>query len=270
MPLHIKSKLILKATLFCVVFTLILIIFSFFKSFLPDNFERLAHGILGTIAAILSTIIFIKLDKITFAEVGLKYEKDTLKKFFSGILLGIVIMGLCVSNVIYFSDLEMNMNSNSNILNFLICTLPLIPLAFMEEVVFRAYPLSILKEKYGVRNSVYFSSLLFALYHIANGWTIQNSFLGAGVWGIIYGITAIYSNGIAMPTGLHFAANLTTSAFGITDNSFNIWTLKQNNGDSLENFQSSELMTWIPQIALLIFGILCTEWYIRRGKNIQP
>ena len=136
----------------------------------------------------------------------------------------------------------------------------------MEEVGFRAYPLMILKDKVGVRNSIIITSVLFALYHIANGWTIQNSFLGAGVWGIIFGLAAIYSNGISMPTGMHYAANLTTSAFGISDDSFNLWTLKQYNGLTLKNYQSSELTTFIPQISLLILGLLCMEWYLRK-KN---
>ncbi len=259
-----KTKYILKATLFCIVFTGIFIIFSFFKSLVPDKFERLAHGALGTVAAILTTFLFIKFDKKSFADIGLLFEKRTLAKFFLGVLLGIAIMGLSVLFVIYFSDLIIDSNTNSNILIFLFWTLPLIPLAFMEEVGFRAYPLLLLKDKTSIRNSIIITSILFALYHIVNSWTIQNSFLGAGVWGILYGLAAIYSNGISMPTGLHYAANLTTSAFGVSNNSFNIWTLKQKDGTTLENYQSSELMTLIPQLALLIFGIICMEWYLRK------
>jgi uncharacterized protein len=259
-----KTKYILKATLFCIVFTVIFITFSFFKSFIPVKFERLVHGGLGTIAAVLATFLFLKFDKKSFADIGLIFEKSTLTKSFLGVLLGIGIMGVSVLYVIYFSDLKIVSNTNSNILNFLFWTLPLIPLAFMEEVGFRAYPLLLLKDKTGIRNSIIITSILFALYHIANGWTIQNSFLGAGVWGILYGLAAIYSNGISMPTGLHFAANLTTSAFGVSNNSFNIWTLKQKNGAALENYQSSEMTTLIPQLALLIFGIICMEWYLRK------
>jgi uncharacterized protein len=258
------AKYILRATLFCIVFTGIFITFSFFKSLVPDQFERLAHGVLGTIAAVLTTLLFIKFDKKSFAGIGLLFEKSTLLKFFTGVLLGIGIMGLSVLSVIYFSDFKIDSNTNSNILKFLFWTLPLIPLSFMEEVGFRAYPLLLLKEKTSIRGSIIITSILFALYHIANGWTIQSSFLGAGVWGIVYGLAAIYSNGISMPTGLHYAANLTTSAFGVSNNSFNIWILKQNNGDTLENYQSSEMTTLIPQLALLIFGIICMEWYLRK------
>lgn len=259
---------ILKAILFCLVFTGLFIIFSFSKSSFPDKFERIVHGTIGTIAALLTTFLFVKFEKKTFANIGLIIEKTFLKKFFWGVLAGIALMGVLTLSVIFSSNFKVETNSNSNIPNFLLWTLPLIPLAFMEEVGFRAYPLIILKDKTSIRNSIIITSILFALYHVANGWTIQNSFLGAGVWGIIYGLAAIYSNGISMPTGMHYAANLTTSAFGISNDSFNIWILKQDNGTSLENYQSSQLTILIPQISVLLLGICCMEWYIRK-KNYR-
>lgn len=173
-------------------------------------------------------------------------------------------MGLMIGSVIYFSHLKIALNNNSSLLNFLFWTSPLILLSLMEEVGFRAYPLMILKNKVGLRMSIIITSLLFAVYHIANGWTIAGAFLGPGVCGIIFGLSAIYSNGISMPTGIHYAFNLTTSAFGITNSSFNLWVLKQNDGLPLRNFQNSQLTTLIPQIALLIFGIICMEWILRK------
>jgi len=255
---------IIKAILFCIVFTGLLILLSFFKSSVPDKFERIAHGTIGTTAALLATFIFLKFDKKTFTDIGLVIEKTSLKKFFLGIFVGITLMGILALSVIFFSNFKIETNSNSNILNFLLWTLPLIPLAFMEEVGFRAYPIIILKDKTGIRNSIIITSILFALYHVINGWTMQNSFLGAGVWGIIFGLTAIYSNGISMPTGLHYAANLTSSAFGISEGSFNLWVLKSKDGLTLENYQGSQLTNLIPQISLLIFGTICMEWYLRK------
>ena len=166
------------------------------------------------------------------------------------------------------SGFKIETNAKSSFANFILWTLPLIPLAFMEEVGFRGYPLSILKNNFGIRNTIIITSLLFACYHIANGWTFQNSFLGAGVWGIIFGLAAIYSNGISMPTGLHYGVNLITAAFGISDKSFNIFILKQKGGQSLENYQSSQLATLIPQISIFIIAIILMELYLRK-KNYR-
>ena len=256
-----------KAILFCVVFTGIFVILSFSKSFVADKFERIAHGVIGTCAAVFTTFIFVKFDNTNFADIGLKLEKQSLVRFFLGVLAGILLMGILSLSVITFSHFKIEPNSNSNFLNFLFYTLPLIPLAFMEEIAFRGYPLRKLKEQKGVRYAIIITSVLFGMYHIANGWTIQNSVLGAGVWGIIYGIAAVYSNGIAMPTGVHYAANLTTAAFGITPGPSNIWILKSKDGLGLDNYQSSEFMTMIPQISLFIFGVFLMEWLIKRNTK---
>ncbi len=264
---HSKTAILVKAILFCLLFTILLILFSFSKSFLPAQYERLIHGSLGSLAAILTTILFLKIDKSTITDSGLSYQKTTIKHFLWGLLIGLVLMGLLTVSVILASGFIIELNSKTSFPNFIFWTLPLIPLAFMEELGFRGYPLIILKKTFGIRPSIVMSSFLFACYHLANGWTIQNAFLGAGSWGMIFGLTAICSKGISMSTGLHVAANLTTSAFGISDRSYNIWVLKQNNGLSLENYQSSPLEILLPQISLLMLGILAMEFYLRK-KNI--
>lgn len=262
-----RINYILKAFLFCIVFTGLFIAFSFAKNFFPEKQERLVHGIIGSIAAFLTTFLFLKPDKKSFADIGLLLNKNTLTKFFKGVLAGTGLMGLLVLSVIYFSGFNIELNANSDILNLFIFTLPLIPLAFMEELAFRAYPLYILKDRTGARYAIIITSVLFALYHIVNGWTIQNAFLGAGSWGILYGLAAVYSNGIAMPTGMHYAANLVTAAFGVSGNSFNPWILKYKDGSNPENYQTGQLVILIPQLIILLTGIICVEWYLRKNTR---
>ena len=176
-------------------------------------------------------------------------------------------MGLLTTSVLYFSNVTIEANPRSNVWHFLLLTFPLIPLAFMEELGFRAYALQILKDKIGIRLSIVITSILFALYHIANGWTIASSFYGPGVWGLVFGLAAVYSKGIAMPTGIHYAANLTTSAFGIANNTVSIWTIKQ---PSIPATKSGiiDWLTIISAFALLAFAIICIEVYVRQ-KNYR-
>jgi uncharacterized protein len=260
-----RTQYMMKAILFCAVFTGIFIVFSFAKSFIPDNVERLAHGIIGTLAAFLTTGLFLKFDRKRFADIGLKFQPNTIPKFFTGVIAGIGVMGLLATSVLYFTNAVIAANPNSNLLNFLVMTLPLLPLAFMEELGFRAYPLEILKDKTGVRLSIIITSLLFALYHIANGWTIAGSFLGPGVWGLVFGLAAVYSRGIALPTGLHYAANLTISAFGGSGNTVSLWTVQQSvNAPAKQG--GIDWITILPALALLVLAIACIELYLRR-KN---
>lgn len=262
----IKATYIFKSIIFCVVFTGLLVIFSFLKSFIPNKFERFAYGTIATFVSLLTTYIFLRFDRKSFSDIGLKFEHSTVIKFIVGILIGIGLMGLIAMFVIYFSNFKIELNKNSSLVNFLFWTSPFILLAFMEEVGFRAYPLTLLKNKLGIRMSIIITSILFALYHIVNGWTVAGAFLGPGICGIVFGLAAVYSKGISMPTGIHYAFNLTTDAFGVSNQSFNLWVLTQKDGTSLANHQTSKIIELIPAISLFIFGIICMEWLLRNKK----
>jgi len=260
---NIKTKYIFKSVLFCVAFTGLLVIFSFAKGFIPNEFERLAHGVIGTLAAFLATVLFLKFDKKQFSDIGLTFERTTIVKFFAGIIIGVVIMGMLAMGVIYFSNMTVQVNLRSNVWYFLLMTLPLILLAFMEELGFRGYPLQILKDRIGIRLSIIITSILFGLYHIVNGWSIASAFCGPAVWGLIFGLAAIYSKGIAMPTGIHYAANLTTSAFGAKNTTASIWTVTQPD-EAIVKHKGIDWSTILPSLVLLIFAVICIELYMRR------
>jgi len=260
---NIKAKYIFKSVLFCVAFTGLLVIFSFAKGFIPNEFERLAHGVIGTLAAFLATVLFLRFDRKRFSSIGLTFERNTVVRFFVGVITGVVIMGLLAMSVIYFTNVEIKVNQGSNLLHFLLVTAPLLPLAFMEELGFRAYPLQILKDRIGIRLSIIITSILFGLYHIVNGWSIASSLYGPAVWGLIFGLAAIYSKGIAMPTGIHYAANLTTSAFGAKNTTASIWTVTQPD-NAIVKHEGIDWSTILPSLVLLIFAVICIELYMRR------
>lgn len=256
-----KARYILKAILFCVVFTGIFMLLSSTLNFAPRRLERLAYGIIGTLAALITTFLFLKFDRKKFSDIGLTVQRSSVVKFFAGVLSGIVIMGLLTTSVLYFTNAEIELNPGTTVWHFLLATAPLIPLAWMEELGFRAYPLEILKDKTGIRLSIIITSILFALYHIANGWSVASSFYGPAVWGLVFGLAAIYSRGIALPTGIHYAANLTTSAFGEPNNTVSIWTIKHS---ATTASKGVDWATLFPVLALLIFAIFFIELYMRR------
>ena len=258
-----KLKIISQATLFCVLFTVLFVVFSFSKTLFRASYERLSHGLIGTITAFLMTLLFLKYDKKRFSDIQLYFDRNTIGKFLVGIPIGVVLMGLLAAGVMYFTHVSIEPNHKANIFRFFIMTTPLIPLALLEELGFRAYPLQILKNKVGIRLSIVITSILFALYHIVNGWTISSSFFGPGVWGLLFGLAAIYSKGIALPTGIHYAVNLTTSAFGADENSIALWTVKQTNS-STSIYQGVDLAIVLPSLAILMVALISMELYMRR------
>ncbi len=128
----------------------------------------------------------------------------------------------------------------------------------MEELVFRSYPLVRLFESFGMRTSIYCTSLFFALYHGLD----PGNLLGPGVWGILYGFAAIASRGIALPLGLHFGLNWMQSLFGMkTQFASSIWTIVPGTEEGME---SAEFIGLILQLILLVTGVLLVERQIRR------
>ena len=238
-------------------------ILSIAKSAVPGDQERLAHGIIGMLAGIAATALFLRFDKKKCSDIGLRWERLTIARFFIGVVTGLLLMGLLAASVMYFYKVHIALNPNSNLWHFLLMTLPLIPLAYMEELGFRAYPLKTLENTAGIRFSIIVTSVLFALYHVANGWTLASSLYGPAVWGLVFGLAAIYSGGIAMPTGLHYAANLTTSAFGAAGNTVSIWIISQPNASPIQQ-AGIDWATIIPSISLLVFAIIGIELYLRR------
>lgn len=258
----------LKALLCCVLFTLLLMGFSFLKSFFPASAERWAHGILGSVAAVIATFVFIRLDRSSFKAAGLVPDKGSPGRFLVGFFIGIGLMGLLTAGVIFGSGFMVEMNPRSTVLHFLVATLPLIPLAWMEEAGFRGYPYQQLEKGYGALPAIFISALLFGAYHLANGWTFQAAFLGAGVWGLVFGLARAWSKGIALPTGMHYAANLTTSAFGVSEQSSSPFILYHPSvGHGMEQYKSSEWEILLPQLILMVLALLFIGIYLRYKEN---
>ncbi|AKQ44874.1 hypothetical protein TH63_03345 [Rufibacter radiotolerans] len=259
-------KYLIKSVLFCVAFTGIFVVFSFVKGFIPATYERVAHGVIGILAAFLTTVIFLKIDRKQFSTIGLTFDRKTIPNFFTGVVIGLALMGLLAAGVLFFSHVKLEANPKSDLLNFLLMTLPLLPLAFMEELGFRAYPLEILKDRIGTRWAILITSILFALYHIANGWSVASSFYGPAIWGLIFGLAAVYSKGISMPTGIHYAANLTTSAFGDATSTVSIWTVKQTQA-ATTNSPDLDWATILPAVALLVLALVGMELFLKRTTS---
>lgn len=254
---------ILKAILFSVLFTVGLIATSYVANLFPEDLERLAYGILGSVTALLVTLAFIRFDQHKLIDIGLKPGGRTVVNFTGGFVTGLLIMGSLAYAVMYFSAVRVELNPTFNFWIFLLMVIQIFFLALMEEIGFRGYSLVLLRNTIGIRPSIFITSVLFALYHIANGWSIASSFYGPAVWGLVFALAAIYTKGIAAPTGLHFAANLTTSSFGEPGNSNSRWIMESTGIQSVKA-DGIHWETILPSISLLVFAIICIEYFIRR------
>ncbi len=264
---QIKLKSLLLSLGSIIVFVVIFMLLSQFKHFIPDKFERLAHGIIGTVVSLATIWFFLKMEKSTFKEYGLNWEKTTIKKFIIGIVIGIVLSLLMIFSQVLFSGLEITLSDYQNITYFIIWIPAIIILGFMEEVAFRSYAFVKLNRIFGLRITQVVIAILFALYHVIMGWSIGIAFLGPGIWALAFGLTAVVSNGISMPTGLHSGVNIVLALFVGKLNIDSIWTIDFPTEASESMIKGNENFGIGIQICLLVLCIIATELYLRKKKT---
>ncbi|WP_412850874.1 CPBP family intramembrane glutamic endopeptidase [Chryseobacterium sp. PMSZPI] len=217
------------------------------KTAYPDLFSVT----IAAVFTIIVVIIFIRSDKITLSDIGIRWTKKSIFQFLTGCILGgamVVIMTLMITN---FSPITFEKSSSFDSKAFIIY----IPLFFFvacrEEITFRTYMLWRLKNNVGNIVSLLIVTIIFILEHILAGFTLKWAIIGSGLGGILFGFAALRTRNIALPIGLHFAWNFTHWALGYKDNTglFHEITIK---GEESQG----EFVAFIAYILVMLLGMV--------------
>ncbi|MGI9240217.1 MAG: CPBP family intramembrane glutamic endopeptidase [Verrucomicrobiales bacterium] len=254
-----KIEVALRVALFWGAFWLLLFGLRRIPVPVAPELGNLLFGCLGTLGAFILVKIFLGAESKTFPDIGLVWASGSLRRFMLGSAGGMALAGLMLAVVVPLAGFTVVPTPDPDYWNAIgFAILVLFVLALMEEVAFRSYPLVRLYRSFGTRTSIYGTSLFFALYHGID----PANLLGPGVWGILFGVAAIGSRGIALPLGLHFGLNWMQSLFGMkTQFAGSIWTIVPGAGEGIE---SANFIGLVLQFLLLVVGILLVERHIRR------
>lgn len=257
-------KSILKVVLFFVAFWLILLGLRMFPLAAIPGWSSLIWGGLIAVCSVFLVFLFLKSERKKFRDIGFNWEAGSFRRLLVGILCGMAVVGVMLLVVVIFSSVHIERISSPDYWNSIgYSALVLFVLAFMEEVVFRSYPLIRLSESVGIRASIYITSIFFAFYHGLN----PSNLLGPGVWGLFFGLAAIKTNGIALATGFHFGLNWMQSFFGMKlQYASSIWTVTPVEGSGLFPIESVGLGL---QIILFAIGVVLIELHVRQDSNLQ-
>ena len=256
-----------KPILFMFVFTGLLFLCGNARSLFPSAYSFLAYGILGSLAGLVTARIFQRNRQPSFASMGLGWEKKTLFRFVLGSLTGLVIFVLILFVLLQFSELTIRYHPQSSATDYLFLYLPILPLALMEEIGFRSYPQQKLYQAYGPWISQLIIAVAFGLYHVLNGWSLLSSFAGPFVWAFVFGLAAIWSRGIAVPTGIHFTLNVLQSITGMKGSKGAVWILDYPPGTNPVLMERTDKIGLFIQVAVLVVALLATYWYTRRNRE---
>jgi membrane protease YdiL (CAAX protease family) len=260
---------IIKCLLFWILFDALLFGLGHLAALAPPGWSRLLQGLLGTLAGFALIRLFLKSEKRAFSDIGLVWDRSTLIKFLLGILVGIALFTVVLFILLNFTGLELKRSSNGiNVQAWLISFIVILPLAFMEELVFRSYTLLKLEKAYGLLWAQIMVAIPFALYHVVGGWSWQVAFLGPFVWAFVFGLAAIWSRGIALPTGIHAALNFLQVLAGMKAGKASFWTLELKQKSADASVMANRVGIGV-QILILIAGIIVTYLFVR-NKKLSP
>lgn len=249
------------------VFTGLLFLCGNARSLFPPAYSFLAYGILGSLAGLVTARIFQRNKQPSFASMGLSWEKKTLFRFVLGSLTGVVIFAVILFVLLQFSELTIRYQPQTSSADYLFLYLPILPLALMEEIGFRSYPQQKLYQAYGPWISQLVIAVAFGAYHLLNGWSLLSSFAGPFVWAFVFGLAAIWSRGIAVPAGIHFALNVSQAITGMKGTKGAVWILDYPPGTNPVLLERTDRIGLFIQVAVLVLALLATYWYVHRNRE---
>ncbi len=260
-------RVIIKVIIFWILFVALLYGMGSITPLFSKTYYSLATGVFGSLIALVVTGIFLWREKKSFRDVGLYFAGSSIPKFFLGFLIGAGIIGLMVLLLVSFTTMRFTRTNIQFEYVDYIGYLAILPLAFMEELAFRAYPFVRLNQKLGFRTTQVIVAVAFALYHVAGGQSVYSSFLGPGIWAFTFGLLAYWSGGIAMPFGLHVAANMLQSIIGLKTTPRSFYTLEFTKGSTPEALAQVEQTGWIMHMGFLAITLFFMEYYLGRKKE---
>jgi len=236
---------------------------------LPFAIDKYAFALIACIALYALTIAFIRLENISSAPVNLIPDSRTFKHLCLGLVIGAIITCMMLFTLFSLTAFTVVKNDQQNLVPFLLSVSVFIPLALMEEILFRGYPFFRMSQFIHIRWVILLTAVLFALYHYDGTQSIGSLLLGPGIWGVTFGVAAYLSQSIAVPLDIHISANLFQAVFGLKDSQPALWILTEVN-DPISQGINPEHLGIIMQLILLVVSIAVLEWNLKSREQKTP
>lgn len=224
------------------------------------------YGILMCIIFLSLSAVFAHFDKSSLSDLNLIPDAKTLLRLGIGFVIGAVIAGCMLLAVFSLTNVTISISTEQTLISFLLASLVIIPMALMEELLFRGYPFFRLLSHLHVRWVILITSILFALYHLNETSSLWAVLLGPGVWGVIFGVSAYLTQSIAVPLGIHVAANFMQAIFDMNKSVEPLWNIALIE-DSSRFIMDVETLGVSMQILLLIGAIVVLERSISKRTD---
>lgn len=252
-PLHSYSMLF-RALLFYISTTLLFVATSAIVPMTGIHPEATVTIGTSAVLTIITLVFFCRRDKIPLKQTGVYLHKQSIPRFLKGFVVGLLMVLAWVLLVACVTPFRLSMGAMPRFGTVFSALLLYLLVAVREELVFRSYFLTRLATSYSNIAALLIVTTVFILEHRLAGMSWRMSVIGSGTGGLLFGLTALKTKGLALPIGLHSAWNFGRWMFGLTG-SPGIWHYTNTKGN--EPYGETVALTLHAIIFLIaITGIL--------------
>ncbi|MEQ1693580.1 MAG: CPBP family intramembrane glutamic endopeptidase [Gemmatimonas sp.] len=258
---HASARAIVRVFAFVVAYFLIMYAASVPKGMAPRRVADIVWGGLTSIAVYMLTRFLLLNEQRTRRELGLEFDKRSAARLLGGAAIGFAVYGLSVVTIsLTLGPLRLSPASAPDATTWMLIIASFLALSCMEELGFRAYPLRTLIRVLGVWPAQLSVAVLFGLTHLIFGWTWQSVVMGVIPSGLLFGVMAVRSNGLAMPIGLHAALNIAQWILSAKDTP-GVWTVST---DPAHTARVTAFAPWVALPVTLLATVIIAKWPLRR------
>lgn len=180
-----------------------------------EVWQLTAWGFVASAGLLALSRFFTRIEKGPRTQLDLAVSPSSLRRFSIGVLLGVASFAIHVTIVATLAGpIRFEWVPGVGALAALIYFARFLSTSCMEELGFRGYALQRLTGTMGPWPAVCLTAVAFGLSHLLYGWGLQTIAIGVIPFGLLWGMSAIATRGIAVPIGLHAAWNFASWAAG--------------------------------------------------------
>ncbi|WP_338876280.1 CPBP family intramembrane glutamic endopeptidase [Spirosoma sp. SC4-14] len=198
---------LLRVLLFYSLSVAILLFTSRLTKSLPTTVANLLSIALASLLTFLLVVGFTRWEKLHLSDVGVIPGSQSAKRFVTGYLIGLSMAVMQAIIVLFFGRLHLVFNPHMAAVEISLSALLYLLVACREELAFRAYALRSLSNSITSAFALLIIIVIFIGEHILAGMNWMTAVIGSGLGGILFGIAALKTRGLALPLGLHSSWN---------------------------------------------------------------
>jgi membrane protease YdiL (CAAX protease family) len=168
-----------------------------------------AHPFILVVALILLTFFFLRRENRSLAVLGLNASWLRCAQLIAGLIGGVLLMMVVALCAYVFLPFPWAYNSSFSLTTAAASLIAFIFGNAVEELIFRGYSFERIIAIIGHWKAQLVTALIFAVFHIVEGWPWQVALVGTTVGSLLFGLVFVCWRSVPAAIGVHAAVNWT-------------------------------------------------------------